>query len=60
MPWESQSNTSTKTANSHIKDNGKLHIRPDTQDVYAASPGSKSEIEGILFQELPTKIDDNQ
>ena len=35
-------------------------IRPDTHAVYAAIPGSKSEIEDILFQELPTKIDDNR
>ena len=37
------SSASTKTANSHIKDNNKLHIRPDTHAVYAASPWSKTE-----------------
>ena len=36
-----------------------IHIRQDTHAVYAASAGSKSENVGILFQELPTKIDDN-
>ena len=40
------------------KDNNKLHIRPDTHAVYAV-PGSLK-IEGILFLELTTKIDDNR
>ena len=52
------SSASTKTANSHIKDNNKLHIWPDPHAVYV--PGASLKIEGILFQELPTKIDENR
>ena len=63
VPWESHyGNTSTKTANLHIKDNDKLHIWPNPASMLYLQqvPGASLKIEGILFQELLTKIDENQ
>ena len=34
--------------------------QPFSKQLYAASPGASLKFEGILFQELPTKIDENR